>query len=102
MKIRSITYFVDPHWPLDKTILARAAEFSQAARQLFEEAGHEVQTTRLATVPFPELLNQTKPDPMVELAQEIENSACSAGFDYVSIGPASPQSLESYSANAPP
>lgn len=97
MKIRSITYFVDPHWPLDKSILARAAEFSKTARQLFEEAGHDVQTTRLATVPFPELLNQTKPEPMVELAQEIEDSVSSAGFDYVSIGPASPQSLESYS-----
>jgi uncharacterized protein (UPF0210 family) len=97
MKIRSITYFVDPHWPFDNAAFASAAEFSQTARQLFEEAGYEVQTTRLATVPFPELSNSTIPGLMIELAQAMETSACKAGFDYVSIGPALPHYPESYS-----
>jgi uncharacterized protein len=97
MKIRSITYFVNPHWPLDKAVFDTAAEFSQIARQLFENAGYDVQTTRLATVPFPELSNPPKLDLIIELAQAVEMSARTAGFDYVSIGPALPQYPESYS-----
>lgn len=98
MKIRSITYFVNPHWPLDERVLARAAEFSHAARVLFDEAGYEVQTTRLATVPFPELSPTAKPALLVELAQAVESSARAAGYDYVSIGPALPKNPDSYSA----
>jgi uncharacterized protein len=97
MKIRSITYFVNPHWPLDRAVLERAAEFSQVARQLFKKAGYEVQTTRLATVPFPDLCNSLQPDLVVELAQAIEIATRAAGFDYVSIGPALPKYPESYS-----
>ena len=97
MKIRSITYFVNPQWPLNKVTLAAAAEFSQTARQLFETAGFEVQTTRLATVPFPQLSHPARADLIVEIAQAIEMSVCTAGFDYVSIGPALPQYPQSYS-----
>jgi uncharacterized protein (UPF0210 family) len=97
MKIRSVTYFVDPHWPLDENVLVRAAEFSHAARALFDEAGYEVQTTRLATVPFPELSAIANPALMVELAQAMETSAREAGYDYVSIGPALPKNLDFYS-----
>lgn len=98
MKIRSITYFVNPGWPVDKAIFRKAAEFSQAARKSFEQAGFEVQTTRIATVPFPELANSCRSGALVELAQEMETSANSAGFDYVSIGPAQLHYLECYSA----
>jgi uncharacterized protein len=96
MKIRSITYFVNPHWPFDRAVFERAAEFSQVARELFEKAGYEVQTTRLATVPFPDLCNSLSTELIVELAQTIEMSTRSAGFDYVSIGPALPTCPESY------
>jgi len=97
MKIRSITYFVNPHWPLNKKVFGRAAEFSQVARNSFENAGYEVQTTRLATVPFTELCSNAKPILMVELAQAMETSARAAGYDYVSIGPAQPKVPESFS-----
>jgi uncharacterized protein len=96
MKIRSITYFVNPHWPLDRAVFERAAEFSHVARELFEKAGYEVQTTRLATVPFPDLCNPLRADLVIELAQAIEMSTRTAGFDYVSIGPALPTCPESY------
>ena len=98
MKIRSITYFVNPGWPVDKEAFRIAAEFSQTSRRSFEKAGYEVQTTRFATVPFPELTKSCLPGALVEFAKEMETSASSAGFDYISIGPTLPQYPECYSA----
>ena len=56
MKIRSITYFCNPDWPLDETKLQSAGRFLTEAKSAFEAEGDEVQTTRLATIPFPNLL----------------------------------------------
>ena len=35
MKIRSITFFANPKWPLDKELIRQAAEFATQARQAF-------------------------------------------------------------------
>ena len=56
MKIRSVTYFCNPGWPLEEKKLRAAGAFLAEAKAAFDEAGCEVQTTRLATVPFPHLL----------------------------------------------
>jgi uncharacterized protein (UPF0210 family) len=55
-----------------------------------------VQTTRLATVPFPLLLKDQVYDEAVKLAQSLEEKAARLGFEYVSIGPALPGMPESY------
>ena len=60
MKIRSITYFLNPGWPLDEAALQLAGEFIKAAQPTYEQAGYEVQTVRLATTPFPTLLGDIK------------------------------------------
>jgi hypothetical protein len=52
MKIRSITYFCNPGWPVDEGVLQRAGMFARAAREAFQTAGYEVQTMRLALPPF--------------------------------------------------
>ncbi len=96
MKIRSITYFVNPGWPLDPQALAAAGRFLRAAKPAFEAAGYEIQTTRLATVPFPTLPIVWNPDDAVRLAQELEGAARAAGFDFVSLGPAIPEIPGSY------
>ena len=57
MKIRSITYFLNPGWPLSETKLRKAGEFLAHATAAYTSAGYEVQTTRLATTPFPKVLN---------------------------------------------
>ena len=57
MKIRSITYFLNPKYPLDENALRKAGEFLAQAKSAYEAAGYEVQMTRLATIPFPKLLN---------------------------------------------
>jgi hypothetical protein len=61
MKIRSITYFTNPGWPIDQSTLDQAAQFIAKARSLFDVGGYEVQTARLATPPFPRLLPDSNP-----------------------------------------
>jgi len=97
MKIRSITCFVNPRWPLDESILALAGEFITNATSEFTSAGYEVQTTRIATIPYPHLLPSVDIDLLLELARSLESAAMSLGFDYVSLGPGLPEFPRSYS-----
>jgi uncharacterized protein len=96
MKIRSITYFLNPGWPLNETLIKQAGEFINAAREAYQSAGYVVQTTRLATVPFPHLIPSLDTEECVNLARKLEFSAQAMGFDYVSLGPALPELLESF------
>jgi uncharacterized protein (UPF0210 family) len=96
MKIRSITYFLDPGWPLDQDALKQAGELFASARPAFEQAGYPVQTTRLATFSFARRVPSLEPDEVVAFAQALEETARSLGFEYVSIGPALPQLPASY------
>ena len=98
MRIRSITYFLNPGWPPDDDTLNSAGAFISTARPAFETAGYEVQTGRLATVPFPEILPSLDIPTVIYLAQALESAAESLGYEYVSIGPALPAVLESYAA----
>ena len=96
MKIRSITCFLNPGWPLEDERIQKAGQFLAEARAAFEQEEYEVQTVRLATVPFPRLLSGHIEKEAVQLACELEQQAKAAGFDYVSLGPALPEALESY------
>lgn len=96
MNIRSITCFANPYWPVNEAALTRLQSFIAAARPAFESAGYTVQTTRLATIPYPNLLAGLRLDEVVNLAQVMEKAAGSAGFDYLSIGPAHPTVPDSY------
>ncbi len=93
MKIRSITYFLNPGWPIQTQRINEAATFIHAARIALTEAGFEVQSTRLATVPFCDLVTPTQ---SVQLAQTLEKIAIESGFGYVALGPARPDHLEHY------
>ena len=96
MKVRSVTYFLNSGWPLDEDALNRAGDLLAAARSDLENAGYEVETGRLATVPFPEILPSSDSAAVVHLAQTLESAAASRGYDYVSIGSALPAAPESY------
>jgi uncharacterized protein (UPF0210 family) len=96
MKIRSITYFANPGFPLDAGVLNKAGEFITAARPAYVEAGYEVQTARLAIPPFPTLLPSIEPLQVIRYARELEEQAKDQGYDYVSLGPALPDQLDSY------
>lgn len=74
----------------------RAGEFREAAWRAMEQAGFEVETARLATVPFPELLGSAGLSQVVEMAQNLESAGKAQGYNYISMGPALPSDLNSY------
>jgi len=94
MKIRSITYFCNPGWPLDEKRLRLAGDFLTEAKAAFEQAGYEVQTTRLATIPFPNLLDKLDETP--ELARTLSQILPEIGIAYAALGPALNKHPESY------
>jgi len=95
MKIRSITYFFNPGWPLDENKFNSAGRFLSEAKSAFEADGFEVQTTRLATIPFPHLLNE-RIEETPKLAEAVERLMSSIGVEYASLGPAFPNIPKSY------
>ena len=96
MKIRSITYFCNPQYPLEATILQQAGTFLSKAKSAYETAGYEVQTVRLATVPFPQLLGEENISTLPEYTGRIADIAQGLGIGYVSLGPALPEMPRSY------
>ena len=95
MRIRSITVFIHPRWPISELVLQKAGIFAQTAREVYQNAGYEVQTIRLATPPFHEFL---APEDYLAFVNKMEILAHSEGFEYVSLGPANPGKPESYQA----
>ena len=98
MKIRSITYFCNPTYPLDIKVLQKAGKFLAKARSAYEAAGYEVQTTRLATIPFPRLLSAENIHKLPEYTNQIADLAKQLNIGYISLGPALPDMPRSYDA----
>jgi uncharacterized protein (UPF0210 family) len=96
MKIRSLTYFCNPGYPLNEKALQTAGQFLSEAGSAYEAAGYEVQTTRLATVPFPQLLGEEQIGKLPELTSQIDDTARRLNIGYVSLGPARPETPQSY------
>jgi len=96
MKIRSITYFCNPKYPLDEKILQKGGEFLADAKSAYEAAGYEVQTVRLATLPFPKMLGEENINRLLELTSHIDEIARQLNIGYVSLGPALPEMPRSY------
>jgi len=95
MKIRSITYFLNPKYPLDETALRKAGEFLARAKSTYEAAGYEVQMTRLATIPFPVLLEgRLEETPL--LAQKMSEMLKEIEVPYAALGPALIEFPQSY------
>lgn len=96
MKIRSITYFCDPGYPLRADVIKRAGQFLAQARVAYEGAGFEVQSTRLATIPFPNLVGARRLDQLSAYAFILEQEMRAHGIAYASLGPALPNAPRSY------
>ncbi|MBI5841165.1 MAG: DUF711 family protein [Chloroflexi bacterium] len=96
MKIRSITYFCNPKYPLDENTLRAAGDFLAQAKAAYQAAGYEVQTTRLATIPFPKLLGEERIDDLPKLAEQLAKAIQDVGVAYASFGPALPDMPRSY------
>ncbi|HEY3311072.1 MAG TPA: DUF711 family protein [Anaerolineales bacterium] len=96
MKIRSITYFMNVGWPLKEDRIQEAGIFLSTARSAFTAAGYEVQTIRIASMPFSHLLGAEAISLAPRFAQKLSNSIAANGIDYASLGPALPDVPESY------
>ena len=95
MRIRSVTLGTDVSYPLDLDDFAQFGAFQEEARAGFSEVGLEVQTVRLATQPFPEVLEGRSPEAAPSLAQSLETVCHEHGIDYCSIGPVTAVSADS-------
>jgi uncharacterized protein len=96
MKIRSITYFCNPQYPLEEKVLRKAGRFLAKAKSAYEAAGYEVQTVRLATIPFPKLLGVENINKLPEYTSQIADVAQQLNIGYVSLGHALPEIPDSY------
>ena len=96
MRIRSITYFCNPGWPLDQGKLQAAGTFLAEAKAAFEGAGYPVQSLRLATVPFLQMVGGDKIGETPRLAEAMERAIRSVGIAYAALGPAQPELPTSY------
>ena len=98
MIIRSITTFLNGSridgLPLEQVKIL--TNLVRSAKKRYEEAGYEVQTSRLATNSFSEFLPLGEPTHCVKRVQGIEEMVLSEGYDYLSLGPAVPEMPESY------
>lgn len=88
MKIRSITLFTSPAALSDPAKLRTFSDFVRTARNAYEDAGFEVQTTRLATNLFESLDPSTSLAQTVDRVTNIEARSRGLGFEYVALGPA--------------
>ena len=91
MKIRSITVFTPPAALSDRARRARLSDFVRAARAAYEDAGYEVQTARLATNLFETLNPSASLTQTLDRVTEIEGVSRQLGFEYVSLGAATPR-----------
>lgn len=90
MKIRSITYFLEPGNPLEEARISAAGRFLAQAKTIFQDAGFEVQTTRLALPPFEKTFGGLPLPNFVQYAQALEAQCFVNSIDAVSLGAARP------------
>ena len=98
MKIRAITGFVDPGWPLNAGSIQAVAACMHEMREAFDQAGYEIQTLRLATPPPSEITAPVPPKERPAFASELEAQCFVHGIDYANIGPALPEEPEGFEA----
>ncbi len=101
MKIRAITFFLDPSQNNWSEQLEHAANIAKQLVVAFKSIGMDTQTIRLACPPIPDWLPNTKCEEIVQRVRSLETAAASAGFAYFSTGPASSGSIESIQALQP-
>ena len=90
MKIRALTGFLDPGWPLETEEIAKIAACLDAGQDALRKLGYEVQTLRVAGPPPLEMTQTVPIAERVDLACALEAECFVHGFDYASIGPALP------------
>lgn len=99
MNLRTITYFINPSAPLSDERLAVAGKTLIEMRLVLEEAGYTVQTVRLASSPFPAVVES--PTRLASYAQALEEACFFNRIDYATLGPARPEDASEWLAAIP-
>jgi hypothetical protein len=89
MRIRTITVFDNPGFPVDEAVLAHAGRAAAAVKSALEADGYDVQTVRLALPPFAAIVGRDATR-VVPLAVQLEAGCAARAIDYATIGPALP------------
>ena len=97
MKIRSITSFYDPGTMNADETLEILSSLAKESKKTCTAHAYEVQTVRLATIPFPLFPTNGNSDLLIQFSKDMETKARANGFDYLSLGPAMIDHPESYS-----
>lgn len=95
MKIRSITCFINPKKKMEIQI-SKASRSVKRLKEALAYTGFEVQTSRIATTPFPRWLELDKPSTSFAFLKVLEEMTITEGFDFISIGPAETDFPASY------
>jgi uncharacterized protein (UPF0210 family) len=83
MKIRSITVFCQPSFPVNRLLLQQVGIFANHAQFLYQKQGYKVQSLRLATPPVEQFV---APIDFPLAAQDYAIEAHADGFEYISLG----------------
>lgn len=95
MNIRSITTFLHTDEALADASLDRAGELNRIARATANDAGYELQTTRLALEPLAQILREI---PAPEFGLAFEKIYRELGFDYGALLVSAPELYDAASA----
>ncbi|MFN0071769.1 MAG: DUF711 family protein [Chloroflexota bacterium] len=93
MIVRAVTLGMNLEWPPAPRSLARAASDLSIIANAVRDAGHEVQTTRVALAPYYDVIPGDQAGALPRAAQEIESQLNAGGVGYVSFGPIRWQTL---------
>jgi uncharacterized protein (UPF0210 family) len=89
MQIRTVTYFLEPNFPLADEAFADAGQVTSNVKDALGKAGYTVQTVRLAIPPFARVLNGDL-GRLTQLALDLEAACFVHKIDYAALGPAQP------------
>jgi hypothetical protein len=96
MKIRAITGFLDPGWPIKSDRIKSIGSVLDRIKDGLSELDYEVQTTRIATPPPSEMSSPVSPRDRSEFGQQLEAQCFMHGIDYASVGPALPDEPQGF------
>jgi hypothetical protein len=96
VKIRAITSFFDPLFNPDDNSLENLSRCSAELTAALTAMGYTVQSQRVATNPFPQWLQQVSRDEWQDRILTLAQETTRLGWQYVSVGPALPSSIEDY------
>ncbi len=96
MKIRAITGFLDPGWPIKSDRIKSIASVLDSIKEGLSELDYEVQTVRIATPPPSEMTNPVPPRERSEFGQQLEAQCFMHAIDYADIGPALPDEPQGF------